>query len=30
MEHFCREQDIPFDLCGKIIVAVDQSELARM
>jgi L-2-hydroxyglutarate oxidase len=30
MEQFCREQNIPFDLCGKIIVAVDDAELARM
>lgn len=30
MEQFCREQGIKFDLCGKIIVAVDDEELARM
>jgi L-2-hydroxyglutarate oxidase len=30
MEQFCRAQGIPFDLCGKIIVAVDEEELARM
>jgi L-2-hydroxyglutarate oxidase len=24
---FCREHGIPFDLCGKIVVATDQSEL---
>jgi (S)-2-hydroxyglutarate dehydrogenase len=30
MEEFCREQSIPFNLCGKIIVAVDDEELARM
>ena len=30
MEEFCREQGIPFDLCGKIIVAVDEEELARL
>src|SRR5262245_39727063 len=30
MEQFCCEQSIPFDLCGKIIVAVDNEELARM
>jgi L-2-hydroxyglutarate oxidase len=23
---FCREHDVPFDLCGKIIVATDESE----
>lgn len=26
MEEFCRAQGIPFDLCGKVIVAVDQRE----
>jgi L-2-hydroxyglutarate oxidase LhgO len=30
MEAFCREQQIPYDLCGKIIVAVDEIELGRM
>jgi L-2-hydroxyglutarate oxidase len=30
MEQFCREQGIAFDLCGKIIVAVDDKELGRM
>jgi L-2-hydroxyglutarate oxidase len=30
MEEFCRAEEIPFDLCGKIIVAVDEAELARM
>jgi L-2-hydroxyglutarate oxidase len=30
MEEFCRREQIPFDLCGKIIVAVDESELPRM
>ena len=24
---FCREQGIPFELCGKVIVALDESEL---
>lgn len=24
---FCRQQDIPFDLCGKIVVATDEQEL---
>lgn len=27
---FCREQSIPFDLCGKVIVAVDESELPAL
>jgi len=27
---FCREKDIPFDLCGKVIVALDESELPRL
>jgi L-2-hydroxyglutarate oxidase len=26
MEAFCREQDIPYDRCGKVIVAVDEAE----
>ena len=30
MEEFCREQGIPFELCGKIIVAVDEEELPRL
>ena len=30
MEEFCRREQIPFLLCGKIIVAVDESELPRM
>jgi L-2-hydroxyglutarate oxidase len=30
MEEFCTKENIPFDLCGKIIVAVEQSELPRM
>src|SRR5512147_557267 len=30
MQQFCREQGIPFDLCGKVIVAVDESELPRL
>jgi L-2-hydroxyglutarate oxidase LhgO len=30
MEAFCREQGIPFQLCGKVIVAVDESELPRL
>lgn len=27
---FCREHDIPFDECGKLIVATDEAELERM
>jgi L-2-hydroxyglutarate oxidase len=27
---FCRENDVKFDICGKIIVATDKSELSRM
>ncbi len=30
MEEFCRREQIPFVLCGKIIVAVDKSELPRL
>ena len=30
MEEFCTRENIPFDLCGKIIVAVEESELPRM
>jgi L-2-hydroxyglutarate oxidase len=30
MEEFCTRENIPFVLCGKIIVAVDESELQRM
>lgn len=30
MEEFCREQQIPFDLCGKVIVAVAESERGRL
>lgn len=30
MERFCAEHDIPFELCGKVIVAVDESELGRL
>lgn len=27
---FCRENDIEFDLCGKVVVATDKSELGRL
>lgn len=30
MQDFCTRENIPFDLCGKIIVATEQSELPRM
>ena len=30
MERFCTEQDVPFDLCGKVIVAVDETEIGRL
>jgi L-2-hydroxyglutarate oxidase LhgO len=30
MLEFCQEQGIPFDLCGKVIVALDESELPRL
>ena len=27
---FCKQHDIPFELCGKVIVALDESELPRL
>jgi len=30
MEQFCVEQQIPYDICGKVIVAVSEDELPRM
>ena len=30
MEVFCREQDIEHELCGKVIVALNEEELPRM
>jgi L-2-hydroxyglutarate oxidase len=30
MEDFCRRESIPFKICGKVIVAVEESELPRM
>ena len=27
---FCNENDIPYDLCGKVVVATDKSELGRL
>jgi len=30
MQDFCRKENIPFDLCGKVIVAIDSSELSQL
>lgn len=30
MLKFCQEQGLPFDLCGKVIVALNESELPRL
>jgi L-2-hydroxyglutarate oxidase len=30
MEAFCEEEEVPYDVCGKVIVAVDESELPRL
>lgn len=30
MIHFCREYNIPYNQCGKVIVATDESELDRL
>lgn len=30
MIEFCQERDIPFELCGKVIVALDESELPKL
>ena len=30
MERFCTEHDVPFERCGKVIVAVDERELPRL
>jgi len=30
MEAFCAEEGIPYDVCGKVIVAVDQSDLPAL
>ena len=30
MVEFCAAEDIPFDVCGKVIVAVDESELSAL
>src|SRR5690625_5149606 len=30
MQSFCRENEIPFDMCGKVIVATDNDEVKRL
>jgi L-2-hydroxyglutarate oxidase len=30
MEQFCRDEGVPFDLCGKVIVATAEAELPRL
>jgi len=30
MQEFCKEQGLPFELCGKVIVAVEEKELAGL
>jgi L-2-hydroxyglutarate oxidase len=30
MEEFCRREGIPYKICGKVIIAVEESELPRM
>ena len=30
MVRFCEENDIPHDICGKLVVAADESELGRL
>jgi L-2-hydroxyglutarate oxidase len=30
MEEFCRAEGVPFDVCGKVIVALDDAELPRL
>ena len=30
MEAFCEAEDIPYEICGKVIVAVDDAEVSRM
>ncbi|MFD1826976.1 MULTISPECIES: L-2-hydroxyglutarate oxidase [Mumia] len=29
LEEFCAERDIPYDRCGKLVVAIDQAEMGR-
>jgi len=30
MEAFCEQEGLPYDVCGKVIVAVDETEIPRM
>jgi L-2-hydroxyglutarate oxidase len=30
MEQFCRDEGVPFEICGKVIVATDERELPRL
>src|SRR3982751_2594525 len=30
MEHFCAEHEVPYDICGKVIVAISESELPNL
>jgi len=30
MEEFCQREEIPFEICGKVIVAIDDNELVRL
>lgn len=30
MEEFCRQHDVPYEICGKVIVAIDESELPAL
>jgi len=30
MKEFCREHDLPFDVCGKVVVAVEERELPAL
>jgi L-2-hydroxyglutarate oxidase LhgO len=30
MEEFCRRENVPYQICGKVIIAVEESELPRM
>ena len=30
IEEFCRQQGIPFEICGKVIVAVEEQDLAQL
>ncbi|MCK6447460.1 MAG: L-2-hydroxyglutarate oxidase [Planctomycetes bacterium] len=30
LEEFCREERLPFELCGKVVIATDESEVPRL